>query len=185
MSRTRDDAFGSFFEKNFVEKFVAMIGVFLLVVAFVGVVDTQALLNKSVVTKGVIVDLRIWSKHGGKTLGFRFVDRTYKEFTCPISWRFRADLSIGQEVEIFYDPENPYNAKINDFWQIWGFQIVFAILGSSLLLLGFFGLWRARAREVSQTQAGKGACESQQSLHILSSPMLHSPQTRSSHSTHI
>jgi hypothetical protein len=44
---------------------------------------------------------------------------------------------VGEHVSVRYDPANPYNAVIDQYWQIWFLPTLLGILGAPFLLLGF------------------------------------------------
>lgn len=64
-----------------------------------------------------------------------------------------SEYSIGQQVEIIYSPENPYEAQLTDFVQFWLGPVVLTIAGIVMATLGigsFFivgGAMRANLRE--------------------------------------
>jgi hypothetical protein len=45
--------------------------------------------------------------------------------------------SEGEKVEILYHPKNPQNAKINDFFSLWGGSIILGSMGGVFFLIGF------------------------------------------------
>ena len=104
-------------------------------------------------TKGVVIRLS-WERHTVEEIDengrfitkemivahpiCRFIDqRTGKEFTVrgsvgsdPPSYK------VGQEVKILYDLENPRNASIKSFMEIWGVTLILTVLGIPFLLIG-------------------------------------------------
>ena len=53
----------------------------------------------------------------------------------------------GQQVEVIYMPENPNNAKINTFSDLWALPLFLAIFGTIFSLVGFaviFVPWKTR-----------------------------------------
>jgi len=46
----------------------------------------------------------------------------------------RSGLSVGQKIQVLYDPNDPKNLEINSFWSRWG--LVWIAAFTALLLLG-------------------------------------------------
>ena len=98
------------------------------VAVFIWIYDVRDFLHRCLETKGIVIDSEM-VKHG---LGdrpnwlchtvFQFTDQRSGEEIKVRSERGKTDPthSIGQEVAILYDPENPDNAKIKSFSEIWG-----------------------------------------------------------------
>lgn len=42
---------------------------------------------------------------------------------------------VGREVEVFYDPQVPANARVNSFTELWMFALIFGSVGIGLLIV--------------------------------------------------
>lgn len=51
--------------------------------------------------------------------------------------------SVGETVEVIYDPTNPYDASINGFFSLWFLSIMLGIFAVIFLCIGLF-LWIVR-----------------------------------------
>jgi Protein of unknown function (DUF3592) len=85
--------------------------------------------------------------------------RAVVEFVAPdgATTRFTSWVStspppaeVGEHVGVRYNPDNPQDAVIDQYWQIWFLPTLFGILGSPFLLLGFAMFTLARRRSRSQ-----------------------------------
>lgn len=43
---------------------------------------------------------------------------------------------VGEHIDVRYDPENPHDATINTYWQVWFLPTLLAIIGAPFLLVG-------------------------------------------------
>jgi len=125
-----------------------VISVVILIVGLFFVSQTLIFLNSCLETNGVVVDIH-WrtSTSGGQTKlnahpVIQFVDKrtgnTYN-FT-GVNGSNPPAYSIGQEVEILYDPKNPTQATVKSFFDIWGLSIVLMAMGSFLLSCGLINI---------------------------------------------
>ncbi len=114
------------------------IGVILLIVGLVYIGQTLSFLDTCLEARGVVVNLSWRYDSEGSQLAysvFQFVDeRTGEEITVSSTQgRNPPAYSVGQEVFILYDPQNPHNARIKSFWNIWlGPMIVTGLCGAFL-----------------------------------------------------
>jgi len=53
-------------------------------------------------------------------------------------------FSVGEKVEVAYDPANPARARINSFWTIWFVPILITAFGLACLAAGYHTLRRNR-----------------------------------------
>jgi len=128
-----------------------VIGVILLFAGFIWVYQTKNFLDKAIAAKGVIIDFVEEKTYEGVVYRFiiQFVDeRTGEEITIvtkagiqPRTYAYGPSPEfLGWEIDILYDPENPHNAMINSFLDIWlgpilviGFGGIFSSVGLTLL----------------------------------------------------
>ena len=124
-------------------------------------------MSRALATKGVIIGFlevpqgqQPPPEQSGSPLVIQFVDeRTGEEYTLvtkpglhPIHYAYRPSPPIiGQEVDILYDPEDPNNARINSFLDIWLGPIAVTGLGGILSSIGsILIIRRQRILESSQ-----------------------------------
>jgi len=128
---------------------IGVAGVVLLITGGYFASQQMAFLDRSVETKAVVVDLH-WEEqymsdqeHGYFTLIgwpiFQFVDlRTGEQITAQGSvGSSDPPFSVGQEVDILYDPENPFGlVTIKSLWDIWLLPIVLFFIAAIFVLVG-------------------------------------------------
>jgi len=139
----------------------AVIGVVLLVAGFVWIHQTRNFLERCLETKGVVIEVR-WKSDSEGTLYaypvFQFIDaRTGKEITVVSTFGSTTMIyGVGQEVNILYDSQNPHNAKIESFWNIWFGPTIVIGLGSIFLSVGLipfgFDVRKRRTVQYLKTQ---------------------------------
>lgn len=87
---------------------------------------------------GTVVDL-LEDRHGG-SISYRpiveFVTREGREvrFSEPTGSN-PSIYTLGEAVTVLYAPDNPQEAKLNNFLSLWGFPVTLAALGGIFLLI--------------------------------------------------
>jgi len=128
-----------------------------LVSVFFLIYRNKKFLGRCLETKGVVVDLSwrsmnidfdestdSWahsfgeSQNGGTKVAHlvvQFVDqRSGRKITVTSeTGRSSPAHHVGEEVAVPYDPENPSNAKIKSFWEVWGTVVVITFICGGLL----------------------------------------------------
>jgi len=136
-------------------------GAILLAIGLIQVLQTHSFLDESLETRGVVINLRWEYDSEGSASAypvFQFVDeRTGQEITVVSTHGSNPpSCSVGQEVYILYDPQNPYKAMIKSFWNIWLGSIIVTGLGAIFLSVGLtpfgFAVRRRRTVEYLKTQ---------------------------------
>jgi hypothetical protein len=102
---------------------------------------------------GTVVDL----SHEGK--GYRPVVQFVPPDSAPV--RFTSSLGssppafrVGEHVEVRYNPDNPQDASIDQYWQLWFLPTLFGIFSVSFLVVGIgFGVATLAAANSSAAQA--------------------------------
>ena len=123
-------------------------------------------MSRALATKGVIIGFleapqgqQPQPEQSGFPLVIQFVDeRTGEEYTLvtkpglhPIHYAYRPSPPIiGREVDVLYDPEDPNNARINSFLDIWLGPIAVTGLGGILSSAGLILTIRRQRLESSQ-----------------------------------
>ena len=134
----------------------AVIGAVLLVLDFFWIYKTKNFLDRCLKTKGVVIDLS-WRSHEvpSEVSHGEVPDTSYEviKFAHPVvqfveqrsGRKIKVESSVGsarpayhvgEEVAVLYDPENPSNARIKSFWEIWGTVVSLTVLGGMFLSLG-------------------------------------------------
>jgi hypothetical protein len=110
------------------------IGVLLGLVSGISGVTVSQSISGNTSADGIVVG----NSSGGKS------SRAVVEFTSAsgATIRFTSGIAtspgypIGSHVDVRYNPQNPQDAVIDEYWQIWFFPTVFAILGAPFLSIG-------------------------------------------------
>jgi hypothetical protein len=117
----------------------SLIGLGMLVGAFFWYKSTNAFLAEATKAEGSVIELRLSRSSDSTTYApvVNFVTRKGEEITFvssvssnPPSYR------VGEKVDIFYLPANPYEAKINGFFSLWGGATIVGGLGGLFFLIG-------------------------------------------------
>ena len=103
--------------------------------------QTSNFLDQCCETRGVVIQLNWDYDNEGVAHAypvFQFVNNeTGEEIIAQSSSGSNPpDFHVGQEVDILYNPQNPYDVKVNSFWEIWGGPLILAGLGGIFLLVG-------------------------------------------------
>jgi len=113
-----------------------LIGIGLLIASFFFQQTTRAFLAHATKTEGVVVDLaRSYSNQSttfAPVVRFTSQDGIQTKFTSshgsnPPSYH------VGQKVQVFYDPADHYDARINTFMSLWGVSTIVGGIGTLLL----------------------------------------------------
>ena len=117
-----------------------MIGIFLISTTFL-------FMNNAIKTKATIIDLVDIGRDGGglapvflfENEGGAFI-KIESNTSSPIE-----TFEVGDTIEIFYDPNNPYNAKINSFVQLWFIPTFLSLLGILFVILTLINYRKSKA----------------------------------------
>jgi len=139
---------------KFIKVIFSIIGLGLLVGSFFLYQNTSEFLEKAVKAEGVVIDLvRKRSSDSttyAPTIRFTTNNGTMIEFTSSTSSN-PPSYSRGEQVAVFYLPEQPDEAKINGFFSLWGAAVIVAGIGTVFFLVGFgmifYGIRKQRKKE--------------------------------------
>lgn len=68
----------------------------------------------------------------------QFTDSYHKETKFESQMCESSDhLSVGDNIEVYYTPDSPENAKVNNFSKLWGFLIAFSVIPITFFALSF------------------------------------------------
>jgi Protein of unknown function (DUF3592) len=124
----------------------AGIGAVLIVVAAVMAVFTARFVATAERTEGTVIDLsRSEDSEGSVTYSpvVRFTaDGRTIQFTS--SSGSSSPPSVGDRVEVLYDPDDPDDARLSGFLDLWLFPLVAGAIGIACGAIGGFIAWRTR-----------------------------------------
>lgn len=125
-----------------------------LTVSVVNCFQTKGFLGSAIKANGVISALK--NTHGEHGTSYapvvRFEDAS--KITHEVTSRFSSSppgFSVGEKVEVLYQPSDPDNARINTFWQVWGPTLLSAMIGGGFMLVSL--LFVNRARSIARTDS--------------------------------
>ena len=133
----------------------ALIGLAMLFGAYSLYSGTQSFLETAVSTQGTVIDLRRSRSSDGddtyapvvqfNTNGGESIEFTSSTSSNPPSY------SRGEPVEVLYQEDSPYDAKIKGFFSLWGAALIVGIFGAIFFLIGFsiifFGMKKTKMVE--------------------------------------
>ena len=125
---------------------VCAAGPVLLLIATITGIEKAIFVHSSVKTDGVVFGMRpVYERRSNKTWYpvFQFTAKDGRSFTVtsdvgerPFPWR------PPQQVTILYDPDNPENARIDSFAQLWMPQAVLGTVGGGFATIPLLVLIR-------------------------------------------
>ena len=102
--------------------------------------STSEFLTKAKAVNGKVIELVALSSINNNSMTyspvFQFTDQSGKTHTIQsASSSNPPSYEVGEEVKIFFNPENPNEAKLNEIFDLWGASIILGIvaLGSMFL----------------------------------------------------
>ena len=116
------------------------VGLILILYSAYGLINTLIFLHGSAAAMGLVIDVE--SKFMGEDnailpiVTFVTEDGRPVQFTSNVGegfiggWAFR----IGESVTVRYDPDNPTDARIDSFTQVWGSFYIPLLIGSAFIL---------------------------------------------------
>ena len=105
-----------------------LVGIVLIAVAVSFYFRTQNFISDSLLTDGTVIDLVYDDDTAYPKVRFRTQAGEVIEFTSNAG-SYPPAFHEGELVEIHYNPENPYEARIGSFFSLWGISIIFGVLG--------------------------------------------------------
>jgi hypothetical protein len=122
---------------------LSVFGAVIAVYGFSFLLELQNLDANGVVVKGVVFDISEKAIYRAPYVKFKTLEG--KEYMFLSDLDQNKDLfpyTIGQEVDVIYNKDNPGEARINNFWERNFAQIFLGIFGVFLFLFGFFVRWQ-------------------------------------------
>lgn len=141
---------------------VFLLGLLMLFGAWGDYTNTQSFLATAIKTEGTVIDLdsRLGSKGSvtyAPVIEFKDSQNIMHQVTSDMSSN-PPDFARGQKVEVRYQPQNPQNAKIDDFWELYIAPLLLGIVGTVLTLITgtiLFRAWQRRMRKAWLLQNGE------------------------------
>lgn len=136
-----------------------LIGLALLIGAVYLHLDTREFLSSATKTQGSVIDFATHRSDGttmyAPVVSYQARDGKTYEYISNTSSSSRS-YDIGEQVGIFYLQDNPQDAKIDSFFQLYFGELILFILGGIFFLIGAGMMWAGissnRKREYLQTQ---------------------------------
>jgi len=135
-----------------------LVGLAMLAGAFFIYTSTNAFLKDAVTAEGIVVELLV--SRTSDSVSYRpLVEFTAEngrviEF-APTAGSNPARYSEGEPVEVLYQTARPSDAKINDFFSLWGVALILAAMGTVFFLAGaaiiLFMALKGRQDEILKT----------------------------------
>ena len=102
-------------------------------------INTSSFLESSVETEGTVIDFT--QRKGSYRPVVRYFDSSSREhrLSSPTG-SDRPQFSLNEKVVVLYSPDNPSEARINRFWNLWFPTVLTGILGGAFSFGSIF-LW--------------------------------------------
>ena len=120
-----------------------IIGAGMLIGAYFLYKSTSTFLEDAVSTEGTVIELlRVYSdSDSGTSITYKpvveFLDKNGSDFEFTSSSSSNPpSYSIGEKVEVLYNPTSPNKAKIKGFFSLWGAATIVGGLGTVFFLIG-------------------------------------------------
>lgn len=126
--------------KNIILGVFLVVGILFLLGTVLTLYSGVSKVNKGIETVGIIIDLDVSISDDKSKSYFPII-----EFTTQDNQKieFRSSMggssyrgTIGQSIDVLYDPETPHDAVINSLFGIYGLSIIFGIFGGIFTLIG-------------------------------------------------
>jgi hypothetical protein len=144
-----------------IAKFIIALGCASLMAAVITCFYTWHFISYAQRTSGTVIDVHETTDAENTILNYAIIFRFQDAGGLPhtVSSAVLASVHVGDSVTVLYPGEDPQNARIDRFWQVWRLPILFGIGGSIELLVGLIVLnWRMiKARFTRQTQNAPAA----------------------------
>jgi hypothetical protein len=125
-----------------------VVGVALVVTAVVWEISTFRFVRAASSADGTIQEMNLVGRTGHRSYQFTIVfkDRSgqARTFTEPGNAYNRSDFTVGQQVHVAYDANNPSAARIVAFQTLWLRQTLIGVIGMVIAVIGSLATWQAR-----------------------------------------
>lgn len=129
---------------NIVKYLFTAIGLIFFIISFTMYQSNTAFLKNAVKTQGEVIEIiRSKTKKSNGEVSIStypvvsFKDKVGKIITFTSSTgSSSSNYFVKQKIEVVYSPDNPEQAKINDFSSLWTGIVIFVILGALFFIFG-------------------------------------------------
>ncbi len=124
---------------SFVGIVIMLFGIIITIYGFSFLAEDNELEENGVIVNGEVVDINKKAIYRSPFVKFTTKEGETITFLSKLEVNVDFfDYTIGQEVEVIYNKDNPKQAEINDFWERNVAQVYLASFGFFLMLLGLF-----------------------------------------------
>jgi hypothetical protein len=118
---------------------LAAVGLLFVSVAVYFYWSTSNFLQSSAEAQGIVTDIVLRGDHYYP--GFEFSTPSSGDYTVHSSTGAHPTrFSVNERVTVVYEPNDPAQARIKEFWSLWLFPVIFGVLGPAFIL-GAIILW--------------------------------------------
>ena len=118
---------------------ILLVGSGLLIGAWFLYSNTREFIATAMTVPGVVVDLKVSTSDDSSTYApvFEFMTLDGESFTVISSAGSNPPAySRGEAVQVFYQADDPYDAKIDGFFSLWGGAVIVGTLGAIFFCVG-------------------------------------------------
>ena len=127
---------------------VGLGAVFFSYISFTG---SQKFIKTSISADGTVTDIvqqtNTSDTNGRTTISYTYAPKISFTASDGKTYTFISSTSSNpspyhdeETIKILYDPQNPYNAQINSFFDLWGLSIILGGLGVVFGIIGILGV---------------------------------------------
>ncbi len=116
-----------------------IMGMALIVLAFVKFQKTKALINVGIVTEASVTSLEEVDTADGiaykPVFSYQDSDEKERTYMSPVA-SFPADFEVGDRVQLIYDPDTDGNIRLLSYWGLFRWTIIGLAVSIPLLVIG-------------------------------------------------
>lgn len=128
---------------------ILIVGLFLLLVGGVKLAFTGSFVSSAVFVEGTVIGLssEVNVAPGGDFDTYLIVEFRKSEGQL-VSFKDQGPaVDIGDKVEVLYNPANPSQARVRDFWKLWGWWLFAFCIGTAMVI---WGISRLHSKQEAQ-----------------------------------
>ena len=128
-----------------IAKFIIALGCASLTATVITYLDTRHFISHAQRTSGTVVEMREKTDGANDIIDYAIIFRFQDASGLPhtVSSAVFASVHAGDSITVLYPSDDPQNARIDRFWQVWRLPILYGIGGSIELFVGLIVLnWR-------------------------------------------
>jgi len=126
-----------------IAKFIIALGCVSLMATVVTYFYTRHFISHAQRTSGTVVEIREKTDAANSILHYAIIFRFQDASGLPhtVSSAVFASVHVGDSITVLYPSDDPGNARIDRFWQVWRLPILFGIGGGIELSVGLIVLY--------------------------------------------